>query len=77
TFLISAAAQPDLRLLTTARHLRRKLEELVRSGFRNPAFRYALLQAWDPADLVPELVGDPSADADAIDLPQPLAVMAV
>jgi len=35
SFLVSAAAQPGLRLLTTARHLRRKLEDLV---FSQPPF---------------------------------------
>ncbi|WP_338832621.1 hypothetical protein [Bradyrhizobium sp. 27S5] len=54
--LISSAAEPGLRLLTTARSLRGKLEDLVSSGSRNPAFRYALLQAWDAAELRPDLM---------------------
>lgn len=77
SFLISSAAEPGLRLLTTARSLRRKLEDLVASGSRCPAFRYALLQAWDAAELRPDLVGDPSGNAEALAAPTPLAIISI
>ncbi|MET4214216.1 hypothetical protein [Bradyrhizobium sp. LA2.1] len=78
SYLISVAAEPGLRLWTGARILLRKLEDLVGSGARNPAFRYALLTVWDPTELRPDLIGDPSVDARSIGTPPaPLAVMAV
>jgi tetratricopeptide (TPR) repeat protein len=77
-YLIAAAEEPGLRLWTSARILRPKLECLVASGARNPAFRYALLSVWDPAELRPELVGDTLADVVlASTPPAPLAVIAV
>jgi tetratricopeptide (TPR) repeat protein len=78
SYLISVASEPGLRFWATARSLRSKIEDLVASGSPNAAFRYALLMAWDAAELRPELVGDPSADAALIEpTPAPLAVMAV
>lgn len=77
-YLITVAPEPGVRLSTCARVLLRKLEYLVASGARNPAFRYALLTVWDPAELRPDLIGDPVADAKSIGTPPPpLAVMAV
>ena len=79
SYLRSAAAQPGLRLWTAARVLRPKLERLVRGGNRSPPFLYALLLSWEPAELDPRLVGDPSADADALvgKVPGPMAVITV
>jgi hypothetical protein len=77
-YLIATAEKPGLRFWTTARTLLAKLERLVSAGARNPAFRYALLSAWEPLELRPALVGDPLVDAAAIGLqPRPLAVIAV
>ena len=78
-YLQTASREAGLRLWTTARILRPKLEKLVSEGIRPAAFRYALLLVWDPGEVQPELVGDPFADADAIsgDPQDPLAVIAV
>lgn len=79
TYLVAAADEPGLRFWTIGRVLRPKLEALVASGARHPAFRYVLLSVWDPGELRPELVGDPLADAEALigGAPPALAVMAV
>jgi tetratricopeptide (TPR) repeat protein len=78
-YLIAAATEAGPQLWTTGRILRPKLEQIVADGARQPAFRYALLSVWDPAELRPELVGDPIADADELAgrSPGPLAVMGI
>jgi tetratricopeptide (TPR) repeat protein len=79
SYLIAVAGGTGLQLWTIGRILRRKLEEMVARGARQPAFRYALLSVWDPAELRLELVGDPVADADTLAgrPPVPLAVIAI
>ncbi len=79
SYLVTAAGEAGLRLWTIGRVLRPKLEALVASGVRSPAFRYTLLSVWDPGELWPDLVGDPQADAEALigARPPALAVMAV
>src|SRR5208283_5312111 len=54
-------------------------EKLVAKGARPAALRYALLSVWDSGELLPELVGDPLGEADALagSSPGPLAVIAV
>ena len=79
SYLISAAGETGLQLWTIGRILRRKLEQLVTQGCRQPAFRYALLLVWDPRELRPELVGDLVADADDLAgrSPSPMAVITI
>jgi hypothetical protein len=79
SYLLAVAKEPGLRLWTIARLLRPKLEKLVAEGDRSAAFRYALLLAWDTAEVQPKLIGDPVADADALAgrPPGPLAVITI
>jgi tetratricopeptide (TPR) repeat protein len=78
-YLLSTANEPGLRLWTIGRILLSKLEKLIAAGAPSAAIRYAFLIAMDHAELRPELVGDPLADANALAgrPPAPLAVMAI
>ncbi len=79
TYLIEAAEGDELRFWRTARVLRPKLERLVETGNRSPAFRYALLSTWQASETRPELVGDPLLEAKELKgvAPGPLAVIGV
>jgi tetratricopeptide (TPR) repeat protein len=76
-YLEMTALKPDLRFITCAKGLKKKIEVLVRGGDKKPALLYALLSTWAPRELDPSLVGDPAVTARvwAGVLPSPLAVM--
>jgi tetratricopeptide (TPR) repeat protein len=58
-YIAQVSGQPGLAFISVAAGMKRKLEELARAGDRRPAFLYALAEAWQPNELVLDILGDP------------------
>jgi hypothetical protein len=59
-YIARVSGQPGLAFISVAAGMKRKLEELARAGDRRPAFLYGLVDAWQPNELDPAILGDPT-----------------